>query len=281
MSADCVQRPGTPAHVPHVPQEPRPPESPGTSGSSELPCSCVKSASSDAPEANETNEAPETNERPVGVSPGAIEIVPMRWWHIPEVAAIEARIEGQDTWSQEMFWSELAQAPTRHYLIAVRDGRVVGYAGLAAHADESFVQTIGVDTGERRRGVAAWLLAALLRHARAVGALSCGLEVRTDNHAARALYGRFGFVDIGLRRGYYQPSGGDAYVMRVRPINTVGYTALLDGISPAGEVDLGGDAAVSRRGGGGDVVGRGSPAAGRGRGRGRGDVESGRGGGAW
>jgi len=38
--------------------------------------------------------------------------------------------------------------------------------------------------------------------------------VRTDNHRAQRLYRRYGFTEIGIRRGYYQPSGTDALVMR-------------------------------------------------------------------
>jgi len=38
--------------------------------------------------------------------------------------------------------------------------------------------------------------------------------VRTDNARAQQLYRRYGFAQIGVRRGYYQPSGTDALVMR-------------------------------------------------------------------
>ena len=41
------------------------------------------------------------------------------------------------------------------------------------------------------------------------------LEVRVDNLRAQQLYRRRGFTEIGLRRGYYQPSGADALVMRL------------------------------------------------------------------
>ena len=39
------------------------------------------------------------------------------------------------------------------------------------------------------------------------------LEVRTDNEAAIGLYESEGFVRLGVRRRYYQPSGADAYTM--------------------------------------------------------------------
>ena len=46
------------------------------------------------------------------------------------------------------------------------------------------------------------------------------LEVRTDNAVAIGMYERHGFRRLGLRRGYYQPSGADAYTMG-RPPATV------------------------------------------------------------
>jgi ribosomal-protein-alanine N-acetyltransferase len=40
------------------------------------------------------------------------------------------------------------------------------------------------------------------------------LEVRADNEHAQGLYRRRGFTEVGRRRGYYQPSGADAVVMK-------------------------------------------------------------------
>ncbi|WP_051102603.1 ribosomal protein S18-alanine N-acetyltransferase [Parafrankia elaeagni] len=152
----------------------------------------------------------------------------MRWWHLGGVAVLERQVFTLDPWSAELFWSELAQGDSRNYLIAMSAGSIVGYAGLAMQGDESYIQTIGVVPAMRGRHVGCRLMIAQLREARRRGARSCGLEVRTDNRPARALYARLGFVDLGVRRGYYQPSGGDAYVMRARPIDTVGYGSMLD-----------------------------------------------------
>jgi len=158
----------------------------------------------------------------------AVELVALRWWHLAEVAELEMAVFDVDPWTPEMFWSELAQGDSRYYLAALVDGSIAGYAGLAVAADEAYIQTVGVHPAHRGRGLGARMMIELLRTARRRGARSCGLEVRTDNLGARALYARLGFVDLGLRRGYYQPSGGDAYVMRVRPIDTAGYGARLD-----------------------------------------------------
>jgi hypothetical protein len=56
------------------------------------------------------------------------------------------------------------------------------------------------------------------------------LEVRADNPRAQNLYRRFGFSDVGIRRGYYQPSGMDAIVMRCG----LGEPVLPDRAGPAG-----------------------------------------------
>jgi ribosomal-protein-alanine N-acetyltransferase len=113
-----------------------------------------------------------------------------------------------------MFWSELAERHSRTYLVAVDADEVVGYAGLCAYADASYIQTIGVTSGHQRAGVGTAMLTALLRDADARGAAHVDLEVRAGNEAAIRLYERHGFVRIGVRRGYYQPSGADAHVMR-------------------------------------------------------------------
>jgi ribosomal-protein-alanine N-acetyltransferase len=54
----------------------------------------------------------------------------------------------------------------------------------------------------------------LLSEARRRGCGEVYLEVRVDNERAQRLYRQLGFAQVGLRRGYYQPSGADALVMR-------------------------------------------------------------------
>jgi ribosomal-protein-alanine N-acetyltransferase len=75
------------------------------------------------------------------------------------------------------------------------------------------VQTIGVRADHQGRGIAAALLADLISAAARGGASHVMLEVRADNEPALALYARFGFERISLRRRYY-PDGADAVIMR-------------------------------------------------------------------
>jgi len=139
----------------------------------------------------------------------------MRWWDIEAVMQMELELFADDAWSDTMFWSELAERESRTYLVAVDGDHVVGYAGLCAYsADVSYIQTIGVTSDHQGHGIGTALLVALLDHANSRGASQVDLEVRADNGSAIRLYARHGFSRVGVRRGYYQPSGADALVMR-------------------------------------------------------------------
>ena len=145
----------------------------------------------------------------------SVDLQPMRWWHIEPVRALERVLFVDDAWTDTMFWSELAERDTRTYVVAVVGDTVVGYAGLCAYSDDvSYIQTIGVTRDHQGRGVGTLLLVALLDEADARGSAHVDLEVRADNTSAISLYEKHGFASIGLRRGYYQPSGADAVVMR-------------------------------------------------------------------
>ena len=98
-----------------------------------------------------------------------------------------------------------------------RDASVVGYAGLfAPGGGQGDVQTIAVRADRQGRGIGSALLAALISEAASRGCCEVFLDVRAGNAVARRLYRRAGFTDVGVRRGYYQPSGADAIVMRLK-----------------------------------------------------------------
>jgi [ribosomal protein S18]-alanine N-acetyltransferase len=139
---------------------------------------------------------------------------PMRLSDLPAVMVLEDELFAPDTWTRAMYRDELARTDTRHYLVAEDGDQVVGYAGLIAYDDEAHVATIGVRTARQGEGIGAQLLDALLAEADRRGAPVVLLEVRADNELAQGLYRRRGFAEIGRRRGYYQPSGEDAVVMK-------------------------------------------------------------------
>jgi ribosomal-protein-alanine N-acetyltransferase len=139
----------------------------------------------------------------------------MRWWDIEAVMVIERALFGDEAWSDTMFWSELAERTSRMYLVEETDGQVCAYAGLCAYAPhEAYIQTIAVAPHVQRRGIGEQLLVTMLDEADRRSCAHVDLEVRADNDAAMRLYERHGFTKVAVRRGYYQPSGTDAVVMR-------------------------------------------------------------------
>jgi hypothetical protein len=72
-----------------------------------------------------------------------------------------------------------------------------------------------VAAGRWGEGIGSALLDGLLAEAARRGCTEIFLEVRVDNDRAQRLYRRRGFTEVGIRRGYYQPSNTDALVMRL------------------------------------------------------------------
>jgi ribosomal-protein-alanine N-acetyltransferase len=140
----------------------------------------------------------------------------------PRCAEIERAIFADESpWPVEAFVAEIG-APTNHY-VGVRDsaGTLIGYAGISVlgrvGGHECEIHTIAVDPAHRGSGIGRAMLRTLLDVADDKGAETF-LEVRTDNDPAITLYESVGFVRLGLRKGYYQPVGADAYTMRRPPL---------------------------------------------------------------
>lgn len=95
-------------------------------------------------------------------------------------------------------------------------GELIGYGILSAGAREAHILNICVREEFRCRGVGRRLLEHLMALAREEGMSEVFLEVRPSNTAAIRLYQSLGFRQIGMRRGYYQASGGreDAVVLK-------------------------------------------------------------------
>lgn len=146
-----------------------------------------------------------------------IAIQQMKRRHVRDVMEIERRVYPRP-WSVGLFFGELAQRPTRTYLVAVRRKEIVGYGGLMRILDEGHITTLAVCPERQRRAVGSRLLLALVEDARRHEVLSLGLEVRLANWPAQRLYSLFGFRPVGIRKNYYAETGEDALVMLIDDI---------------------------------------------------------------
>ena len=141
---------------------------------------------------------------------------PLRYDDLAAVLDLERTLFPDDAWSPGMFAEELAmQGHGRHYVAAEEGNTLVGYAGMMLPGGrQAEVLTLAVDEKHWGQGIGSALLTDLLDEAARKDCREMFLEVRADNPRAQDLYRRFGFEDVGVRRGYYQPSGMDAVVMR-------------------------------------------------------------------
>ena len=98
--------------------------------------------------------------------------------------------------------------------------RVVGYAGLWLMVDEAHITTIAVHPKYRGEGVGELLLLRIIDTAEDVGARWLTLEVRKSNEIAQALYRKYTFKEMGVRRRYYSDDGEDALIMWTDPIDS-------------------------------------------------------------
>ena len=92
---------------------------------------------------------------------------------------------------------------------------LVGYAVFMVILDEAHLLNISVAARRQGEGIGARLLRWVMDRARRAGARRLLLEVRPSNASALRLYEHFGFVRIGVRRGYYPAPQGreDALVL--------------------------------------------------------------------
>ena len=129
---------------------------------------------------------------------------------IPAVRELASQSPEAAQWSEQHYDALAAGEASRLAFVAEEHAETLGF--LVAHeiAGEFELENIAVAGHARRRGVGRALLAELVKTAVRQGVRAIHLEVRGQNRAARALYERLGFVQSGVRRGYYDCPADDA-----------------------------------------------------------------------
>jgi [ribosomal protein S18]-alanine N-acetyltransferase len=146
----------------------------------------------------------------------ALALRPMVVADIDEVYALEQRVFPHP-WSRGNFVDSLASGYDAWVLREPGEGPLAGYFLLMYAVDEAHLLDVAV-CGERQgSGLGRYLLDRIAARARAMGMASILLEVRPSNERALQVYERYGYAQIGRRKGYYPAHEGkreDAIVMR-------------------------------------------------------------------
>ena len=132
--------------------------------------------------------------------------------HVSQVAQLE-KLCFSAPWSENSISSELTN-PLSCWLVALDGDRVAGDVGSQTVLDESDMMNIAVDPQYRRQGIAQALVEELVKCLARKGSRCLTLEVRASNAGAIALYGKLGFVQVGLRKNYYRNPREDAMILR-------------------------------------------------------------------
>jgi len=142
------------------------------------------------------------------------QLLPMSIATLDVVMGIET-VAYEFPWSRGNFIDSLAAGYEARVLV---DGQanIVGYLVAMAGVEEMHLLNLTVAPGQQSRGHARHMLDGLVSLCRLRQAGQLWLEVRETNQRARALYLRYGFRHVGVRRGYYPAALGrreDAAVM--------------------------------------------------------------------
>ncbi len=144
--------------------------------------------------------------------PVSYRLVPMDRDLAGQVAEIEKHCFSRP-WTLEMLQEQLDNLLSSWICAYGENGVVLGYAGLTAVAGEGYIDNIAVRPEYRRQGVASALLDVFIRFAQAQGLEFLTLEVRASNDAAKRLYMKHGFAQVGRRKDYYDDPQEDAILM--------------------------------------------------------------------
>jgi len=99
------------------------------------------------------------------------------------------------------------------------------FAGFWIMADEAHLINIAVRESYRRQGIGELLLISVIDLTTELNTSIITLEVRASNTAARSLYGKYGFTQVGLRRGYYIKDREDGVLMSSENITSASFQA--------------------------------------------------------
>ncbi|MCI6745712.1 ribosomal-protein-alanine N-acetyltransferase [Erysipelotrichaceae bacterium Oil+RF-744-GAM-WT-6] len=135
---------------------------------------------------------------------------------LDRIAELENVLFADSPWPWKEFEHELHENPFAILLVDEEEGRVVGYLDYWILYEQAQVATIGVDPEYQNRGIGSALLSYAEKDAADQGCETFSLEVRVSNAPARHLYEKHGFIQVNIRKGYYE-NGEDAYLM-VKPI---------------------------------------------------------------
>ena len=120
-----------------------------------------------------------------------------------------------DPWDERLFKDAL-DSEDKHFFVSIFDDDLAGYVIFEKVLDEGHITNLAVASGHQRKGIASQLVGKILELAKGLKIREIFLEVRQSNEAAKRLYSKFGFREIGIRKAYYPRANEDALILSLK-----------------------------------------------------------------
>jgi ribosomal-protein-alanine N-acetyltransferase len=146
----------------------------------------------------------------------AVRVRPAEPADLPRLVEIASHSATAAQWNHNEYLNLFRQdnQQGRVALVVEQEGSVVGFIVARQVEDEWEIENIAVTGPARRCGLGTRLLGEFLDSLRQRGGKTVFLEVRESNLAARALYGKWAFLEVGRRKMYYQDPPEDALILK-------------------------------------------------------------------
>jgi ribosomal-protein-alanine N-acetyltransferase len=144
---------------------------------------------------------------------------------VPENSFLRLLFKVRELFDHDRFFGEKLPPSGREY--------VVGFAGIWIMADEAHVTSIAVRNTYLGRGIGELLLLSVINLTIELNVHLLTLEVRRSNTIAQSLYNKYGFTQVGVRRGYYSDNYEDGLLLSTEDITGDGFQARLEQLKQA------------------------------------------------
>lgn len=127
------------------------------------------------------------------------------------IAELEKKIFS-DAWTSKSIYDTSCQQQA-FVVVAEAEGKIAGYCIIYYVLDEGEIARIAVDDRYRRQGVGRGILDYTCKCCKEKGVERLLLDVRESNDSARAFYTKYGFVEDGIRKNFYEMPKEHAVLM--------------------------------------------------------------------
>ena len=138
---------------------------------------------------------------------------------LADVLKLEYSLFPKGAWTGPAFAYELSGNPFARLYVLEKNEKIIGYCDLWIMYEQAQIANLAVDQKWQGKGYGRLLMNHMIQEAEMAACETISLEVRISNEAALCLYRALGFLQVNVRRRYYE-DGENAYLM-VKPLGGV------------------------------------------------------------